>query len=162
MFNIKKIAVIISICVFPLCAEQVKIIAESFNGNEKKGLTVFNGNVKIKKGNDELNASKVTVYTDKQRNPTKYVAEGNVSFYIDLSENNASYKGDAGKVVYFPNKQEYQFYINVHLYQIGTNRKIFGEEVILNAIDGNAKALGKEKVPVIMIFNIEDKKKEEK
>jgi len=150
------------ICTLPLLAEQVKILADAFDGNEKKGLTVFTGNVRITKGNDELNASKVVVYTDKNRNPTKYVAEGKVSFYIDIPDNNASYKGDASKVIYLPLKQEYQFYTNVHLYQLDTNRKIFGEEVILNAVDGNARALGKEKAPVIMIFNIEDKKKEDK
>lgn len=153
-----KILTLLSLCVLSLLAEQVKITADSFSGNEKEGITTFKGNVKIVKGSDELNASKVTVHTDKNRSPYKYKAEGDVSFYIDLPDNNASYKGDAGKVVYLPLKQEYQFYTNVHLYQIGTNRKVFGDEVVLNAVDGNAKALGKDKAPVIMIFNIEDKK----
>jgi len=157
---VKKILTIISLCAVPLLAQQVKILADSFVGNEKKGITTFKGNVKITKGNDELNATRVSVYTDADRNPQKYEAEGNVSFYIDLPENNATYKGDAGKVVYYPIKQEYQFYTNVHLYQLNTDRKIFGEEVILNTVDGNAKAIGKEKAPVMMIFNIEDKKKE--
>ena len=157
-----KILIIISLCVLSLFAEQVKIVADSFDGNEKKGVTVFKGNVKITKGNDELNASKVTVLTDKERNPYQYEAEGDVSFYIDMPENNTTYKGDAGKVVYYPIKQEYQFYKNVHLYQLGTNRKVFSEEVILNAKDGNAKAIGKEKAPVIMIFNVEDKKEKKK
>jgi len=155
---VKKILTIISLCALPLLAEQVKILADSFSGNEKKGITVFQGNVKITKGSDELNASKVIVHTDDERKPQKYVAQGDVSFYIDLPENNATYKGDAGKVVYLPLKKEYQFYTNVHLYQLNTDRKIFGEEVILNTIDGNAKALGKAKAPVMMIFNIEDKK----
>ncbi len=140
-----------------LVGEQVKIIADKFDGNEKKGITIFEGNVKITKGNDELNASKVTVFTDKNRTPYRYEAEGDVSFYIDLVENNATYKGDAGKVIYFPLKKKYQFYTNVHLYQLGTKRKIFGEEVKLNALDGNAQAIGKEKAPVIMIFNVEEK-----
>lgn len=153
-----KILTILSLCVLGLFAEQVKITADSFSGNEKKGITTFEGNVKIVKGNDELNASKVTVLTDKDRSPYEYKAEGSVSFYIDLPDNNTTYKGDAGKVVYLPLKQEYQFFTNVHLYQIGTNRKVFGDKVLLNAKDGNAKALGKDKAPVIMIFNIEDKK----
>lgn len=157
-----KILAILSLCVLGLFAEQVKITADSFSGNEKKGTTTFQGNVKIVKGNDELNASKVTVFTDKDRSPYEYKAEGSVSFYIDLPENNTTYKGDAGKVVYFPLKQEYQFYTDVHLYQIGTNRKVFGDKVLLNAKDGNAKALGKDKAPVIMIFNIEDKKEKTK
>ena len=153
----KKILTILSMCTVMLVGEQVKIIADKFDANEKKGITIFLGNVKITKGNDELNASKVTVFTDKNRNPYRYEAEGDVSFYIDLKENNATYKGDAGKVIYFPNKKKYQFYTNVHLYQLGTDRKIFGDEVKLNALDGNAQAIGREKAPVIMIFNVEEK-----
>jgi len=156
----KKILIALNLLTLILCAEQVKIVADAFQGNEKKGLTTFSGNVKITKGSDELNASRVTVRTDKDRTPYKYVAEGDVSFYIDLKDNNMTYKGDAGKVIYFPLKKEYHFYKNVHLYQIGTNRKVFGDEVKLNAKDGNAKAIGKEKTPVIMIFNIEDKEKD--
>lgn len=154
----KKLLNILTILSITVQAEQVKIIADAFEGNEKKGLTIFSGNVKITKGNDELNASKVTVRTDKDRTPYRYEAEGDVSFYIDLKDNNMTYKGDAGKVIYFPLKKEYQFFTNVHLYQLGTNRKVFGDEVRLNAKDGNAKAIGKEKTPVIMIFNVEDKK----
>ncbi len=154
----KKLLNILTILSITVQAEQVKIIADAFEGNEKKGLTIFSGNVKITKGSDELNASKVTVRTDKDRTPYRYEAEGDVSFYIDLKDNNMTYKGDAGKVIYFPLKKEYQFFTNVHLYQLGTNRKVFGDEVRLNAKDGNAKAIGKEKTPVIMIFNVEDKK----
>lgn len=155
----KKIILFLGLLGVALVAEQVKIISDSFDGNEQKGISTFVGHVKIKKGVDELNASKVVVYTDKNRQPYKYVAEGDVTFYIDNDENNSTYKGDAGKVIYFPLKSEYQFYVDVHLYQLGTNRKIFGEEVMLNSIDGNAKAVGKTSAPVIMIFNIEDKKK---
>jgi lipopolysaccharide export system protein LptA len=159
---VKRILTILSLCTISLFAEQVKIVAESFDGNEKKGITVFKGKVVITKGKDELKASKVTVHADTERNPYKYAAEGDVSFFIDMPDNNMTYKGDAGKVVYYPLKQEYQFFTDVHLYQVGTNRKIFGEKVILNAKDGRAKALGKEKAPVIMIFDIEDKEKEAK
>ncbi len=156
----KKILFVLNLLALSLLAEQVKIVADAFEGDQRKGVTTFLGNVKITKGSDELNASRVSVYTDKDRTPYRYEAEGSVSFYIDLKDNNMTYKGDAGKVVYFPLKKEYQFYQDVHLYQIGTNRKVFGDEVKLNAVDGNAKAIGKEKAPVIMIFNVEDKKKD--
>lgn len=158
----RKILALLSLCALSLLAEQVKILADAFDGNEKKGITTFVGNVKITKGNDELNASRVTVLTDKDRKPYQYEAKGDVSFYIDLSENNATYKGDAQRVIYYPLKQEYQFYTDVHLYQLGTNRKVFGDKVILNAKDGNARAVGKEKSPVMMIFNIDEKNKNEK
>lgn len=105
----KKILILLNLLTSFVIAEQVKIIADSFDGNEKKGLTVFSGNVKITKENDELNASKVTVYTDKDRTPYKYEAEGDVSFYIDLKDNNMTYKGDAQKVIYSPLKKNISF-----------------------------------------------------
>lgn len=155
--------IILNLCLLPLLAEQVKIISDKFEANENKGIAVFTGHVKITKSNDELNASRVTVFMDKKQNPYRYVAKGNTSFYIDVKEKNTTYTGDAGKIVYLPLKNEYQFYDNVHLYQLGSDRKVFGDEVILNTLDGNAKAIGKEKAPVIMIFNIEEKTdKEEK
>lgn len=140
-----------------LFADQVKIISDAFEANENKGIAIFTGHVKITKAEDELNASKVTVLTDKDQNPYRYEAEGQTSFYINLKDKNATYTGDAEKIVYLPLKKEYQFYGNVHLYQSGSDRKVFGDEVILNTIDGNAKAIGKEKAPVIMIFNVEEK-----
>ena len=70
-----KFFIIINLCILPLLAEQVKIIADSFEGNEKKGITIFKGNVQIIKGNDELNASLVAVHTDKERKPIKYEAK---------------------------------------------------------------------------------------
>ena len=156
----KKLITILNLCLLPLFAEEVKIISDKFEADENKGIAIFTGHVKITKTHDELNASKVTVYADKERNPYRYVAEGDTSFYIDLKDKNATYMGDAGKIVYLPLKKEYQFYHNVHLYQVGSDRKVFGDEVILNAVDGNAKAIGKEKAPVIMIFNVEEKKTE--
>lgn len=153
----KKIILIINLCLLPLFAEQVKIISDAFEGNEDKGIAIFTGHVKITKEQDELNASKVSVYTDENQSPYRYEAEGDTSFYIHLKDRNTTYTGDAGKIVYLPLKKEYQFYHNVHLYQLGSDRKVFGDEVILNTIDGNAKAIGKEKAPVIMIFNIEEK-----
>jgi len=92
-----------------LQAEQLKIVAKSFNGDEKSGVTVFKGNVQITKGSDELNASIVTVYTNAKRKPTKYVAKGKVSFYIK-TQNRAVYQGKAEKAVFLPTKKEYHFY----------------------------------------------------
>jgi lipopolysaccharide export system protein LptA len=139
-----------------ICADQLKIVSEFFEGDEKEGISVFSGNVKITKGKDELNATKVTVYTDKKRTPTKYVAEGNVSFFIS-AENNASYRGRAQKAVFLPEQQEYQFFKGVHLRQIDQRKQIDGDEVIVNIAEGRAVAKGAEREPVIMIFDIQDK-----
>lgn len=138
--------------------EQLKIVADAFSANEKKGRSIFEGHVRIKKGSDELNATKVEVFTDEQRTPTKYIAEGDASFFLK-AEDNSTYRGKAQKVIFMPLKQEYRFYGNVHLMQINEHKQIDGEEVVVNIKEGTANAKGAHKQPVIMIFNLPDEGK---
>ncbi|MEJ2414339.1 MAG: lipopolysaccharide transport periplasmic protein LptA [Sulfurimonas sp.] len=138
-----------------LFSDELEIKAQSFFADEKAGLSVFEGDVKIKKGTDELNASKVTVYIDADKSPTKFIAEGDVSFKVK-TEDNAFYEGVAQKAVYFPNKKEYNFYKNVHLKQDGDKKEIQGDEVILKILENKAYAKGAEKDPVIMIFEFKE------
>ncbi|WP_457749090.1 lipopolysaccharide transport periplasmic protein LptA [Sulfurimonas sp.] len=140
-----------------LFSQELKIKADEFSGDQNKGISIFTGHVRIKKVNDELNASKVTVYTDKNNKPTKFVAVGDASFIIQ-TEKGADYRGVAQKVVYLPLKKEYHFFGNVHLKQLNDKKEIFGDEVVLQAISGKAYAKGIEKEPVIMIFDIKDEK----
>lgn len=138
-----------------LQAEQLKVVAKSFNGDEKRGITVFRGDVKITKGSDKLNADAVTIHTNAKRKPTKYVAKGNVSFYIK-TENKSIYKGTAGRAVFVPAKKEYHFYEDVHIEQIDEKKEINGEEVIISTIEGKARAKGGDTKPVVMTFEIEE------
>ena len=153
----KKIILLIIITILSLFAEELKVKAKLFNADQKKGISIFEGDVNIIKGTDELNASKVTIYTDSEQNPTKFIAEGNASFHI-VTEEGAAYKGKAQKVIYFPIKKEYHFFTDVYLQQINEKKEIIGEEVILKSIEGKAYAKGADDKPVIMIFNMEDKK----
>lgn len=144
-----------------LMSEELKIKAASFQADEKKGISVFQGKVNIVFGDDELNADKVTVYTDKKNQPTKFIAEGDAFFSI-VTKEGIPYEGKSGKAVYIPNKKEYYFYHNVHLKQIDEKKEIIGEEVILKTIEGKAYAKGAETEPVIMIFDMPKDDKEEK
>lgn len=136
-----------------LNAEDLKIKANSFKADENTGISVFSGDVNIIKKNDELNASEVTVYVDKENQPTKFVALGNVSFVIETKKG-AIYQGLAGKVIYLPNEKEYHFFKDVHLTQVNEKKEIIGDEVVLKTIEGKAYAKGLKSEPVIMIFNI--------
>lgn len=144
-----------------LLSEELKIKANSFSADENTGISVFSGDVNIIKEHDELNASKVTVYVDKEKNPTKFVALGNVSFVLETTQGER-YKGKAQEVIYLPIKKEYRFYKNVHLIQQGEKKEIIGEEVVLKTIEGKAYAKGVKSEPVIMIFNIPNEEKKEK
>jgi len=134
-------------------SSELIVKANAFKADEKAGTSVFEGNVNIIKENDELNSSKLVIFTNKTHQPTKYIANGNVSFKI-TTKNGAKYKGVAQKVIYFPQKKEYRFYKDVYLQQIDEKKEIIGNEVVLSTIDGKAYAKGKQSGPVIMIFNI--------
>lgn len=142
-----------------LMSQELQVKADKFNGDEKTGVSVFEGSVNIIKVNDELNASKVTIFTDPQHQPTKFVAEGKASFVIH-AEKGALYRGKAEKVVYFPDKKEYHFFKNVHLTQVDEKKEILGDEVILKTIEGKAYAKGASKEPVVMIFKMKDENQE--
>jgi len=153
----KHLFLLTFILLFSAQAEQLKVVAKSFNGDEKTGITIFQGDVKIKKGADELNATTVTIYTNAKRKPTKYVATGKVSFYIK-TENSSIYRGKAEKAIFIPAKSEYHFYKNVHIEQLDEKKEINGEEVVISTVEGKARAKGGKSKPVIMTFELEDKK----
>jgi lipopolysaccharide export system protein LptA len=143
--------------VFENYAEELKIKADTFSADQKKGLSIFSGHVYMVKGDDELNASKVIIFTDNKNKPTKFIAKGSVSFVVTTKEK-VQYSGVAQKVIYAPTKKEYQFFGNVHLQQLNDKKEILGDEVILKINTGKAYAKGIKAEPVIMIFDIPDEK----
>ena len=156
----KKIILTATFIATALFSQELKIKANTFNADQKAGISVFEGNVNIIKENDELNASKVTINTNEKQEPTKFVAEGNASFHIQTLDG-AVYSGKAQKVVYLPKEKEYHFFKEVHLKQLNDKKEIIGDEVILKTVEGKAYAKGAQKEPVIMIFNMPAEKKEE-
>ncbi len=153
----KNILIITLLLGVTLQAQELRIKANTFSADEGKGISFFEGDVNVIKKNDELNASKVTIYTDKDNQPTKFIAVGNVSFKIETKQH-AKYEGSAGKVIYIPKEKEYRFYKDVHLKQIDDKKEIQGDEVILNTTSGKAYAKGLKKEPIIMIFDIKEEK----
>ena len=143
-----------------LISEELKIKSNSFKADENTGISVFTGDVSIVKQHDELNASEVTIYVDKENQPTKFVAIGNVSFIIETKQGSI-YRGKAGKVIYLPNEKEYRFFKDVHLTQVDEKKEIIGDEVVLKTTEGKAYAKGVKSEPVIMIFNIPDEESKE-
>jgi len=149
----KKTIFLIIFLTVALFSQELKVKAKLFNADQKTGVSVFEGDVNIIRGNDELNASMVTIHTNEKQEPTKFIAEGDASFRIKTLEG-ALYEGKAQRVVYLPIEKEYHFFKEVHLKQINEKKEIIGEEVILKTIEGKAYAKGAEKEPVIMIFNM--------
>ena len=150
-----KFIFIALLCVFGLYAQELKVLSTNYKGDQSTGTSVFTGNVIVTKGLDELNASKVTIYTDSNRKPIKMVAEGDVSFYI-VTELKEKYRGKSQRAVYLPNEKEYQFYTKVDLIRLDDFRRVKGDKVVVNTIYGHASAESANNEPVMMVFTLQD------
>jgi lipopolysaccharide export system protein LptA len=138
--------------------EEVRIEANIFEANEKDMVSIFSGDVKIKKGEDEINSSVVKIYFDEENQPEKYEMLDRVSFKLNLREG-STYLGKAERVYLYPNSQKYIFSENVKILEIETGRRIEGDKVSLDGETGSARILGGENRPVVMSFKIEKRDK---
>jgi lipopolysaccharide export system protein LptA len=138
-------------------SETLVIDAQNFEADDKKGISIFTGNVKIKMGEDKLNAEKVDVYfiTDKNNGkiPVKYEATGKADFEIITKEKH--YIGNGDKVIYSPQKEEYTILGNGFLQEKNDNRKVYGDTIYVNQLTGEARVKGSDQKPVKFIINVE-------
>lgn len=137
--------------------ETLIIDAQNFEGDDKKGISIFTGNVKMKMGEDKLNANRVDVYfvTDKNNNkvPLKYEATGKVDFEIVTETKH--YLGNGDKVIYYPQKEEYTIIGNGYLQEKNDDRKVYGDTIFVNQLTGEARVKGSEQKPVKFILNVD-------
>ena len=139
-------------------SDQVQVKAESFEADEKKNISIFKGNVHLKKLDDSLKADTVTIFFDKKKRPLRYEAIGHVRFKVSV-DNKSLYRGKSGKLIYRPSKNTYQLFDNVEVEDVTSERKLMGNEVTLNLESGHAKVVGKKKKPVVMTFSVDEKEK---
>ena len=138
-------------------SETLVIDAQDFQADDKKGISTFTGNVKIKMGQDKLNADKVDVYfaTDKDNKkvPLKYEATGKADFEIVTKDKH--YIGNGDKVIYSPQKEEYTIIGNGFLQEKNDDRKVYGDTIYVNQLNGEARVKGSEQKPVKFIINVD-------
>lgn len=139
-------------------SETLIIDALDFQADDKKGFSTFTGNVKITMAKDRLNAQKVEVFfqtskDNKNRLPIKYEATGDADFEIFSKDKHYLGKGD--KIIYYPKKEEYIIMGNAFVHEKIDDRKVYGETIHINQLNGEAKVKGSEKKPVKFIINVE-------
>lgn len=139
-----------------LYAAQVEIIADKFFADEKKKISIFEGNVKVTKESDKITANKITVEFDDNKQPTRYIATGNAK--ANLIMNQKKYYGEAEKMTYEPNKSLYILEKKAFLHELDTDKKVYGDFVRFNQLSGHYEVDGKGSAPVKFIFKVEDKK----
>ncbi|AXH15294.1 lipopolysaccharide transport periplasmic protein LptA [Malaciobacter mytili] len=140
--------------------EKLVIDAKKFEANDAKGISIFTGDVKLRKAKDKLDADRLEVYMSskdsEKRVPLKYIAIGNVSF--DIISKDKEYEGKGNKVIYYPNKEEYEIIGNGYIKEKVEDRKIYGDKIFINQTTGEAKVSGTEDKPVRFIINLDNNK----
>ncbi len=132
----------------------IEIKADSFKSDELKGISIFKGDVVITKGADFIKAEVLTIYFNSKREPIKYEAKGKVSF--KLSTEAKSYSGNSKEIYYTPKEKEYILLGDAFIQEIGIERKIYGEKIMLNESSGMAEVIGDRAKPVKIIFRVDD------
>lgn len=157
----KKIWLIVLV-IFVVNAEQVEVTSDNFFADENKFVGEFTGNVNIKKGSDLLTADKVRIFFDKDKNPIKYIANGNAKIKALIKEK--TYDGAGNELIYEPKENLYTINGNGFLHEIDSDKKVYGEFIQINqnsgtySVKSDEKTNSVEKKPVKFIFQVEDKK----
>jgi len=138
-----------------LQAHQVEISADAFEADEKKMFSILKGNVLLKKGKDIVHADTLTVFFDKTNKPKKYMAEGNIRFSIQTDKQR--FDGKAAKLLYNPKTLQYEVSGDAFIHEKTQNRKVYGETIIIDRINGKSSIKGSQKRPVKFIFEVEEK-----
>jgi lipopolysaccharide export system protein LptA len=136
----------------------LEIDSVDFQADDKKGISIFTGNVKVRMNQDKLNAKRVDVFfqTDKNTNnktPLRYEAIGDADFEIVTADKHYVGKGD--KIIYNPKKEEYNIIGNGFVHEKKDDRKVYGDNIFINQVTGEAKVKGSENKPVKFIINVE-------
>ncbi|MBE0491902.1 MAG: lipopolysaccharide transport periplasmic protein LptA [Sulfurospirillum sp.] len=151
-----KFLIFLFLCINLAIASNVQIVAQKFWADEKKLISVFSGDVIITKEQDKLVAQEVTIDFDTQKQPLKYTATGDAK--IDMMMHEKKYFAKADKMIYDPLKDEYELIGNAFLHEIATDKKVYGDTILVNQKNGKYEVDSTGKKPVKFIFKIEEKK----
>ncbi len=135
---------------------QMTITSKSFEADENKHKTVFDGNVVITKADDQIKASQATVIFDLKNQPERYIAKGHVTFKIALK--NSTILGKCQKLTFVPKSKVYTLEGSVNINEEPTKRKIQATKVIIDTTTNKTTITGAKNKPVKFIFDIKEDK----
>lgn len=149
------ICVVLGLCASLASAENLDIQAQKVFADEKKGITIATGKVKMIKGEDKLNADEVRIYVNKVRKPLKFEAIGNVDFLL-LTQDGRRLKGKSDTLIYLVQANEYQLIGKAQVQEIGKPNFLRGEKITLNNDNNFANVESSSSAPVRVIIDLND------
>lgn len=149
------IVLFIYILCFLQADDTLEVKALYFTADENRGIIELNDDVEIKKGQDELYASKVIIDIDKNRVPTNYSAYGGVTFIV-VTKDNRKLHGKADEVFYNATNGEYRLVGNGRVVEDNNINEVTGEEIIINNDIGYVNITGTSTKPAKLIFQLKE------
>ncbi|NPA10855.1 MAG: lipopolysaccharide transport periplasmic protein LptA [Epsilonproteobacteria bacterium] len=134
-----------------LFAQEIKVKSNELFYDSKKGISIFKGDVDIKRDNEEIKAKEMVLYF-KDKKPVKFKATGNVKFKLKL-DNNAIYQGRAGVLVYDLKSGDIWLKKDVFIKNLATNESIKAQEIKLNRFSKDLKIKGQ---PLNIIIKVSE------
>ena len=136
------------------------IYAKHFETDEKKGITIFEGDVKMYRAKDHFVSQKLKIVMsaidpnkpEQKREIIQYIATGDVDF--EIFGENIHYKGKGGSIVYEPQKHKYKVSGDGDVEDLIANRKLVGDIIYIDMISGEANVEGSENKPVRFEMNL--------
>jgi len=147
---------ILLLAVMPILGSNLEITSKDFFYKDGDSKATFSGNVIAKEQKNLITSDKLLVYLDNQSEANKYEAIGNV--YFEIVNTKKDINGTCNTLTYLPKEDKYILVGKVVINDRKTNRKVFGDEVIVDNKKGTSYANSKSKKPVKFIFKVKSKK----
>lgn len=141
-----------------VAAEKLEVVADHFMADNQKGISVVEGNVDVKKGQDHLRAQKVTIYTTKDNKLKEVFAQGDVDFFITTPDGR-KIRGRANSLRYNAQSQEYHLIGNAKAREEGKESSIAGDEIKINNQSGSMNVVGSKNKPAKLVFDLDELQK---
>jgi len=122
--------------------EPIELEADSADLNDKKGISIYSGNVILTQGSTQLNANKLTLFHNQQHKLTKVEAIGSPARFKQRPDGQQKdVKAKAKKMLYYVNKETIHLYNNAIFYQ-GKN-SFRGDKIVYDTKNDIVKANSK-------------------
>ncbi|MFK5894498.1 MAG: lipopolysaccharide transport periplasmic protein LptA [Pseudomonadota bacterium] len=120
----------------------IELEADSADINDKKGISIYRGNVILIQGSTQLHAETLTLFHNQQHKLTKLEAIGSPARFKQRPDKQKDdVKAKAGKIIYYVKKELIHLYNNASFWQ-GKN-SFQGEEIIYDTKNDIVKATSK-------------------
>jgi len=122
--------------------EPIELEADSADLNDKKGISVYRGNVILTQGSTQLHADTLTLFHNKQHKLTKVESLGSPARFKQRPDNQKNdVKAKAGKIIYYVKKEVVHLYDNASFWQ--EKNSFRGDKIIYDTKNDIVKASSK-------------------